>query len=84
MSEQMSEASHGHYALIEEGTNEPLTRGKIDLNVRSVHGQVSRERLREEHPGGFRMVISAKSFIKNPVKLCAERTPKASLNSDLS
>ena len=53
-------------------------------NVRSVHDQVSRERLREEHSGGFRRVISARNFVKNSVKLCAERAPKTSPDSDLS
>ena len=52
--------------------------------VRSVHDQVSRERLREEHSGGFRRVTSDRNFVKNSVKLCAEWAPKTSPDSDLS
>ena len=52
--------------------------------VRSVHDQVSRERLREEHWGVFRRLISARNSVKNSVKLCAERAPETSPDSDLS
>ena len=61
----------------------PLDQRQIS-KVRSVHDQVSRERLREEHLGGFRRVISARNYVKNSVKLCAERAPETSPDSDLS
>ena len=41
--------------------------------------------LRDEHWGGFRRVIfSARNYVKNSVKLCAERAPETSPDSDLS
>jgi hypothetical protein len=43
----------------------PFDQGHVS-KVRSVHDQVSRERLREEHSGSFRRVIAPKTPSKAP------------------
>jgi hypothetical protein len=51
---------------------------------RSVHDQVSRSGLGEKHSSIRRLLIPSKDFVKNFVKLCAERAAKRPLGSAYS